>query len=58
MKRTIMTGRIDKNHPPRESMLDAWDRAVRAAMMVGDVDALERLANVALDNALVEAVMS
>lgn len=53
-----MVGTINKTRPPRESMLDAWDRAVRAAMLMGDVDALEKLASVAMDNALVDRVLA
>lgn len=53
-----LTGQINKKRPPRQSLLDAWDRAVRKAMLLGDVERLEQLAEMALDYALVDGVMS
>ena len=56
--KSIMTGTINKKTPPRESLTEAWDRAVARAMALRDEAALERLLMVARDNALVEQVMA
>ncbi len=42
----------------RDSMRQAWDRAVARAMAARDEAALERLLSIALDEMLVERVMS
>ena len=52
-----LTGKINKKNPPRKSMTSAFDQAVRNALMVGDMNAIERLLRIAEDQALVALAM-
>lgn len=53
----VLAGKISRQCPPRESIVEAFDRAVTSALLAGDVEAIERLCALAVDSALVEFAM-
>jgi hypothetical protein len=51
MRQTLLSGKINAQTTPQQSILDAFDRAVEAALERGDHEALARLERLASENA-------
>lgn len=57
MERLALSGKINRQTPPRASIEAAFDRRVQRAMLERDADALEQLCAMAIDQALIAGVM-